>query len=175
MIENIQLTDPVAQVIAVLLGIIILVAGRKLFWLTVGAAGFIVTLVFALNFLEDQPAWLALVIALSAGVIGIILALVLQQIVVVIAGFLISGYSALWLLQNLAINISPWEWAAFIIAGVIGSIFALYVFEIALLILSSMIGATMILQITQFEEWLTLLLFAVLMAVGIYVQSRASR
>jgi hypothetical protein len=175
MIENIQLTDPVAQIIAVLLGIIILVAGRKLFWLTVGAVGFIISLGFALNFLEDQPAWIALVIALVAGGIGAVLALVLQQVVVVIAGFLISGYSALWLLQTLALDLSPWEWTAFIIAGVIGSIFALYVFEIALVILSSMIGATMILQVTQFEEWLTLLLFVVLIALGIYVQSRASR
>ena len=48
MLENINMADPVTQILAILLGIVILIAGRRLFWVTIGVAGFIFALFLTL-------------------------------------------------------------------------------------------------------------------------------
>jgi hypothetical protein len=172
MFDSIQINDPFAQILIVLLGIVVLLAGRRLFWVTVAAVGFVVSLFFVVGYMQDQPAWLVLVVALAVGIIGALLAILLQEVAVAVAGFLAGGYVLVWLLQVLNINLNQWDLAAFVVAGVIGAILALYLLDIALIVLSSILGAAMILQVFQLDPVLTLVLFVVLVIIGLVAQTR---
>jgi len=55
---------------SIVLGIILLLFGRKLFWFFVGVIGFLTGVLLATHYLQGQPEWVILIIALIAGVLG---------------------------------------------------------------------------------------------------------
>ena len=61
-------------IVGVLIGIVILFFGRKLFWLCVAAVGFAVGVQIAPLLVNEASSLLALVIALVFGVLGVLLA-----------------------------------------------------------------------------------------------------
>jgi len=71
-----------------ILGIALLFAGRKLFWLFIGTLGFITGIQLTTSFWQG-PDWLLLVIGLIVGVIFAVLATFLQTLAIGVAGFLI--------------------------------------------------------------------------------------
>ena len=126
----------------------------------------------AFTFLENQPTWVIVVVVLIAGGVGALLAIFLQKVAVSIAGFLMGGYVLIWLLDVFELNLEPWEWVVFIVGGVIGAILVSYLFEFALIGLSSLLGAAMIVQVTNLRPIIMLILFIVLVIVGIIIQLR---
>lgn len=172
MFENIFVPGLIPQIITIIFGIIVLVAGRKLFWLTVAAVGFITGLILAFNFLQLDPPWLAWVIAIVIGVVGAIVAIFLQKIAIGTAGFLMGGYALVWLLQFFNVELGGWQWIAFIVGAVIGLILVSELFEVALIGLSAIAGASLIVGVTNFRWLITVILFLVLVLVGIAIQAR---
>src|SRR5437588_12484980 len=81
-------------IISVIIGVAILLFGRKLFWLFVAALGFAVGLEIPAYFMREPPQWMTLLVALGAGVIGALLAILLQKLAIAIAGFIAGGRSA---------------------------------------------------------------------------------
>ena len=77
-----------ATIVGVVIGVVILFFGRKLFWLCVAAGGFAVGMEIAPLLVNDASSLLALVIALVFGVLGALLALFIQK--VAIAGTSVS-------------------------------------------------------------------------------------
>ena len=131
--------------VRILVGVVLLILGRKLFWVFVGAAGFVAGLNFAESVFTGTQSWVVLAVALIAAIIGAVLAIFLQKVMVALAGFLIGGYLILELLR--AANImapQPWAWAAYFVGGIIGMILVLALFDWALIILSSLAGAVLI-------------------------------
>ncbi len=176
MFETINFADPSTQIVSVLMGIAVLLLGRKLFWLFVGAVGFVIGLGLAFRLLAEQPEWLILVAALIIGFAGAVLAIFAQKVAVVIAGFVVGGVGLVWLLQWLSLAPDRLEWLIFIIGGLIGAIVIASLFEAALIVLSSLTGAALIVQATNqatnFNALIIALLFIVLLAVGIVVQAQ---
>ena len=78
-------------IISVIVGAAILLFGRKLFWLFVAALGFAVGLEIAAYFMHEPPVWMTLVIALGLGVLGALLAILLQKLAIAVAGFIAGG------------------------------------------------------------------------------------
>jgi len=160
------------QWLNILIGAAMLLSGRKLFWLFVGCVGFIAGAEFAGQILQGQPEWLILLIALGVGVLGAIVSIFLQRIVVVIAGFFAGGYS----LSALAPAVFPAKgeavlWIAFVAGGLLGAILSAALLEPALIVLSSLAGATAISQNVPLNPSARALLFIVLLIIGIAVQA----
>jgi hypothetical protein len=172
--ETIFLPNSLIQILMILLGIVILVAGRKLFWVTLGVAGFIFGLLLTFNVLQDQPAWLILILALVIGFIGAFVAVIMQKAVVALAGLLIGGYLFSALLLALNPDLAQWQWLAYIIGAVIGFVVLIAIFEVGLVILSAMLGAMLILQVINLESWLEGLLLIILTIVGVIIQLRVT-
>src|SRR5205823_2666174 len=78
-------------IISVIVGVAILFFGRKLFWLFVAALGFAVGLQIAAYFMREPPQWMTLLVALGCGIIGALLAILLQKIAIAVAGFVAGG------------------------------------------------------------------------------------
>jgi hypothetical protein len=159
--------------IDVLIGALLLLFGRKLFWLFVGGVGFVVGFQIATDAMHNQPEWVIFLIALGSGLIGIVLSIFLQRVVVAIAGFFAGGYflSSL-IVELLHANQQVVQWVAFVVGGIIGAILTLYLFDPALIILSSLAGSTAVAQNVPLEPGAKGILFLVLLAMGIIVQSR---
>jgi Domain of unknown function (DUF4203) len=157
----------------IIIGAALLLFGRKLYWLFVGGVGFIVGFQIATDFLHGQPEWVILLIALGAGLLGIIAAIFLQRIVVAIAGFFAGGY----FLSSLAMTAlhshhESLRWLAFIVGGVVGAILTRYLLDPALIILSSLAGATAFSMNVPLQPSAQGILFIVLFFLGIFIQTR---
>lgn len=156
---------------ALLVGAVLLLLGRKLFWLFVGAAGFFFGMEAAATALPHQPD-AALIAGLILGLICAVIAILVQKVAIGIAGFLSGGYFLMVALRAWEIQTPGSEWIAFLIGGIIGAVLMYAVFNWALIILSSISGAHLIVQPLALTHEMATAAFVVLVVVGILVQGR---
>jgi hypothetical protein len=153
-----------------LLGGLLLVAGRRLFWIFVGAAGFLFGTEVAARAASGAAEWVVLVIGLAFGLAGLVLSLVVQKLAVAAAGFVMGSYAVDRLIFAPPVGWAGWEWAVLVAGGILGALLVLLVFDWALVVLSSLAGAVLITQAFFLGPYLSLLLFAVLTVAGIAFQ-----
>ena len=160
----------IEQVVRLLLGLVILVAGRNLFWLFVGAIGFLVGFELASLWLSDQAAWLVVVTGIVAGLVGAILAVIFQRVGFALAGFYAAIYLAIAFSGKLGLDsASP---TILLVAGVAGAILTLLLTDWAIIVLSALAGAVAISSIFFMEPLAELASIVVLASIGIIVQRR---
>ena len=74
----------------VVVGLALLVVGRRLFWLAVGALGFVAGYRAVESWGTALPPAASFIVAVAVGVIGMVLALVVQKVAVALAGFFLG-------------------------------------------------------------------------------------
>ena len=166
----------------ILLGVLLLALGRRLFWLFVGAVGFVGGLRFADRFLHGTPDETVIILSLVAGFVSAILAIALRKITLGAAGFLVGGYLLMTLLSatgqdhqfaqalgNGGTQLAPW--LAFFIGGVLGAVLMNALFVWTLIVLSSLSGAALICESLRMSTQAISIIFSGLVFVGILVQS----
>jgi MFS family permease len=164
------------DIITLILGIILLTLGKRLYWLFVAVVGFVIGLVVAGTYIQLEPPWLVYVVAIGVGVIGAILATFLQKIAIALVGFIVGGYGAYYLASTyLTIPNDTTNLVAFIVGGIVGLILVASLFNWALYILSSWAGATLITQavnanVTLSPEF-TMAIFFILFVLGMVIQA----
>jgi hypothetical protein len=158
------------QTVNILIGAAMLLFGRQLFWLFVGGVGFIVGFDLAAQALGRQPEWLILLIALGVGLLGAIASIFLQRVLVGIAGFLAAGYFASAAAVSLSNGRSQISLIAFAVGGILGAILTMAMLDPALILLSTLSGATAICQNVPMQSSARSILFVVLVVLGIIVQ-----
>ena len=170
----------IMPVVKILIGIALLLLGRKLFWLFVAGIGFVVAVDLVLRLFAGPQAGgvalIALIVGLIAGVVCALLAIFLQRAAVGIVGFLAGGYVVLSLLNILQLGQTTiLAWALVFVGAIVGVILALVVFEWALIVLSSLSGAGLIAQSVGVGRPLAALIFVAALVVGFVVQGRMLR
>jgi hypothetical protein len=164
-------------IFSILIGVVILFFGRKLFWLCVAAIGFAAGVELAPHLVQDPSALLSLTIALLLGIIGALLALFLQKIAVAVLGFLAGGKLAGAIAAAFFVHYAQHSTIIFVIGGVIGAILLLVLFDWALIVVSSLIGAHLIVyqSTIALPQSGSIILFIGLAVVGILVQAASLR
>jgi hypothetical protein len=160
---------------SVLIGTLLLLFGRRLFWLFVAAIGFWIGFSMTPYLTPHPPAWLGLVLALFLGLIGAIFAFVLQKIAISVAGFLVGGYVAIALLNAFVSYQAHFSAIVFIVGGVIGAILMLVLFDWALILFSSIAGAELIVTHIHLPPTGSMLLLVGLTVAGVLLQSTMLR
>jgi len=158
-------------IVNMLFGIILLLLGRKFFWLFVGIVGFIAGFSLANRFLGDQAQWVQILVAVIAGVIGAGLAVLLQRVAIAIAGFLAGGNFLIGFLATAGFQLGGSDWLPFLIGGILGAILSVVLFDWALIILSSLTGANLIVQALDTTGQTGLIILIVLVIIGIVIQA----
>jgi hypothetical protein len=162
----------------IILGLGLLLAGRKLFWLFVAAAGFILGAQVTIRTFNG-PDWLGLIIGIIVGIIFALLAIFLRVIAIGIAGFLMGGSIFLGLVEMLDISVGGFTWAVYIVGGLLGILLVSVVFDWALITLSSLAGAALITRelVTAAGVGRTVVsvIFIILLFVGILFQGAIKR
>ncbi len=166
-----MLITPSTPLISLLLGAVILLVGRRLFWLFVAAIGFAGGLELTPYLLQHAPPWLGLVIGLVLGLLGAVLALLLQKIAIAIAGFVVGGHFATSLLAAFVSTHAQYAGVTFVIGGVIGALLLLIVFDWALIFFSAIVGAHLIANNLHLPPSGTTIVFLALTVVGIIAQA----
>ena len=167
------MTPLLEAVVLIVVGLLSLLLGKRLFWLFAGIVGFALGW-WLMGFINQDVLRL---------IIGIIVGLVLAglsrflgkwaiRIVAAIAGFVILPM----LLGNLGMlgGISELLWA--VVGAILGLVSALFLADWTLIFLSSILGAGLILNGAQvfvaLAEAVRIIIGFILVAVGVIVQSR---
>ena len=157
------------SVINLLLGVTLLVAGRKLFWLFIGIIGFITGVQLAAAFWTG-PEWTAIVIGIIVGILFALLAVFIEALAIGIAGFLAGGFVLTTFTNMLGLNEGILFWLLFAVGGMIGLLLVMFFFDWALIVLSSLAGASLIVQSAFAGEGPGGLVFVGLFLVGVLIQ-----
>lgn len=155
-----------------LAGLLLLVFGRKIFWLFCGLAGFLVGLNLIQHFLPAlSPASLVL-IALVIGIMGAVLAVMLQKVAIGLMGFLAGGGLVYSLLPALSFQLGNLSWLFVFLGGILGIIFTNIMFDWALIIISSALGANVIVSHLVLPQPFTVVVKIALFVLGLIVQNK---
>jgi hypothetical protein len=87
-----------------------------------------------------------------------------------LAGFAGGGYIALNLIHLLGIRPDHLIWLPYFIGGLIGVLLMLYIFDWALIIISALAGAAMIVQALSLGPGITAGMYLMLVICGVIVQ-----
>ena len=158
------------DIFRLVLGIAMLTMGRRLYWLFLGGIGFVFGYDIAKQILHGQPQTVIFFIALCAGVLGAILAVMFQKFAVLLGGFLAGGYLFVEFMKELGAGGGNSHWLLFILGGVIGALLMKVLFHWALIVLSSYMGSVLVLRSFNFGTRLPGLILILLILLGIAVQ-----
>ena len=158
-----------APTVGLLVGAAILLLGRKLFWLFVAAIGFAVGAEIAPRIIHQPEPLVTLVIAVGLGLLGALLAVLLQGVAIAASGFLAGGWFAIGLYSFFAGHVRNVE-VVFIVGGILGAILLLALFDWVLIFFSSVVGARLILTTIVLSQTGRMILFILLVVIGIVVQ-----
>ena len=154
-----------------LVGLALLIFGKKLFWLFVGAIGFIGASDLATRYFSRLPDWQLLIITIAAGIIGVLLAIFFQKITILLVGFYTGGYLVVSLFNMLDMSPpSALPWAPFVVGGLLCAVLLYLLFNWTLIVLSSLAGATFISQTIQISTAPSAILLTALFLSGIIIQ-----
>ncbi len=156
-------------------GVLLLLLGRRLYWLFVGGIGFIVGVSLATGLAHHRTDGTALLIGLGAGLLGIVLALVLQRLAIVIAGFLAGAWLGVELVRVVGAPVAGMPWIPALVGGVVGAILVGALFDTVLVILSSLVGAALLAQLLGGAPVMRAVVFLLLVLLGVAVQTRRKR
>jgi hypothetical protein len=163
----------------VVVGALLLLFGRRLYWVFVAGIGFLTGLALAPDLLPGQPEWLILFAALVAAIVGAVIAFVAQKITIGLIGFVAGGGIGIALLRKMGLVGEGTGWVVYLIAGVVGLVLILVLFDWALILLSSLAGANLIVTGVSTHVHLPqgawFLAFIALALVGVVVQAGLSR
>ena len=162
--------------IGLLVGLALLVCGRRLYWLFVAGIGFLTGLALGPRLLVGQSEGMILLVALILALIGALLAVVAQKFVVGLIGFLAGSGSGVLLLRALKMERNALAWIVYLLLGIGGLVLGLVLFEWALILLSSLAGANLIVvgveNFVDLSRGSVVLLVCIVALVGILVQAR---
>jgi hypothetical protein len=156
----------------IVIGLFLLFTGRGLFWLFVACVGFASGYHYAQQVWAIHSPLTILIISLAAGGVGAIIAIFFQKAAIVIAGFAAGGYVVLSLLGQFNGLAAQMIWLPYIIGGIIGAVILYFTFDWALIVLSTLTGASLIVQMVTFSPLAEIALFLVLVIVGMAFQAK---
>lgn len=156
-------------------GGLLLGAGKKLYWFFVGLCGAICGLFISEVFFHPVAWGERVLVAIGFGAVFAILALVLQRIMVSIAGFISGGFVLVSLVENLQLEFSNWNWIVYFIGGIIGVLLVQVLFDLALVLISSFVGATIIARALPIDGTKQTIIVLAMVLIGIIIQSAQNR
>ena len=159
--------------IDILAGLVLLFAGRRLFWLFVACIGFASGYHYAQQILSVHSPALILILSIAVGALGAVIAIFFQKAAIVIAGFAAGGYIGLNLIDQFSRLSTQMIWLPYIIGGIIGALILYFIFDWALIFLSTLTGAILIVQAVSFSPSVEIVLFIFLILVGAAIQAKS--
>lgn len=163
--------------LALLLGLALLIFGRRLYWLVLGGLGFYLGLSLAGQLMKGSTSGMELGIAFLCGVLGAWLAIWAQKAAIGLGGFLLGGAGGFWLAASVLAPALQWRleigiWIVAAVGAIVGVFLGAMLFEATLIFVSSLMGAALMASRTGLGHPRELWLVLILLCLGILIQSR---
>jgi hypothetical protein len=155
-----------------IIGLFLLLAGRRLFWLFVACIGFASGYYYAQQIWAIHSPVQLLILSVVAGAVGAIIGIFFQKAAIVVAGFAGGGYITLIFFDQFVGTPAHAAWFPYVIGGIIGAIIMWIIFDWALILLSTLAGAGLVVQTLPFKPWVEIPLFFILIVGGLVFQAR---
>ena len=160
----------------VFVGLLLLVLGRRLYWLFVAGMGFLYGLELAPRLLPGRSETVIVIVALALALVGALVAVVATKIALGMIGFAAGGGIAVLLLGNLGIDSGAVALGVFVIGGLLGAVLLLVLFDWTLIALSSLAGGSLIVtsaqRLLEIPPIAATPLVLVLAVIGALIQTR---
>jgi hypothetical protein len=156
--------------VIIIIGLAALFLGRKLYWLFVGLAGFLLGVILSEIVMGDSAIWSRLLVALVFGLLGVLLAYFAKRLAIAVAGFIIGAFVPLLILNALGLEFATWTWVVAIMGGILGVILVSLLFDVGLILLSSLGGAALVVGALDLSDEIRLGLYILLAIVGVVFQ-----
>jgi len=153
-------------------GVLLLFFGRKALWMFVAVVGFLAGMRFAPQVLPGQSQSVLLTVSIIAGLLGALLAVLLQKLAVGLAGMVAGGYIMYYLLQSNLVNAGQYQWMLILAGALIGALLAGSLFDWAMLFLTSACGAVLIVEGLNLDASYSFFMIIGLLLLGLIVQGR---
>ncbi len=165
------------NILNILLAFVVLLTGRKLFWLFIATLGFLAGASLGPRFIEADPAWLIWVFSLGLGLAGALLAVFVKRFAIAVAGFVGGWYLMMTLATTFDWHLGGTAWVLYAIGGLILSGVVSSLYDWALILLSSILGSLILVQGLHLDlaPFLVSVILLALIIAGISVQRRAWR
>ncbi len=141
MLDSLAAPTPIAALVA---GGLLLLFGRRLFWLFVGVVGFVLAFRVAEAYLGG--AGVGWVVALAVGALGAVAAILVQRLVVGVAGFAAGAIGFVWVGEQLGWSPGLPTLIGALVAGIVGAALLGWLFELGLVALSALVGAALVVE-----------------------------
>jgi len=163
----------IQTILLIIAGLVLLFFGRRFFWLLVGVTGFVIGYTLAAPFVGGEESNVPIALGVVAGIAGALLAVFAQKIAVHVGGFLAGGYVTSTLVRGLEITAAFPDWVPFLIGGVLGALLLKQLFEWTVLVLTAVVGATIVVGRFGPVGNLSVILVVILAVVGVVFQARS--
>lgn len=160
---------------ALVVGGALLLFGRRIYWLAAGVVGFVAVFVLTRRLAPELSEQALLLVAVVAGIAGAALAIFAHKVLLGLLGAAGGGMIALWQAQALGVDRGVGWLVAAVVGGLIGAWLLARLFELALIALSSLLGAQLVVDAAFVPPEWRLVTYVGLAAVGILVQATGAR
>ena len=158
------------DLLRLIFGLLLVFNGRRVVWLVAGAAGFLLGLLISASLLEQTDPLIVVGISLIIGLLAGGLAQALGQTAIALLGLIAGGVGAMYLMISL-----DWydrsAWLAFGFGGLLGLILVTWLFDWAIILISTLIGAMLLTDAFDMGGQTAVLLFTALLIAGVAVQA----
>jgi len=158
------------NVILVIIGFIILVTGQQLPWVFAGSIGIILGYLLGLTSYFNLSGTQLVFFAFGVGVIFGLLVVFFRRIMLILAGFFSGAYVCYYLPGALVWNTDWISVPVVIIAGLVFAALVLIWNALPVIVASSLLGGTIVIQYIQFEKISEVLVFTIFVLFGITAQ-----
>jgi hypothetical protein len=152
-------------------GLTLLVLGRRLFWLFVGCVGFICGYTFGHQLGGGQSELFVFLVALLSGLVGALVAVFFQGVAIALAGFVAGAYISMITVNYFGFEVGQSLWIISVIGGILGAVLLFLISDWALIFISSLSGASFIVQTVGLQHDAEMLLLSILAILGIIIQT----
>jgi hypothetical protein len=157
------------------LGAMLMIQGRKLYWLFVGGIGFFTTLTLLDPAYSGMSLQAARIIAVIVALIGALMAIFLQRLAIFVGGFLGGGYLLIIAFELFGAQLGGLNFFFFLIGGIVGALIVSSAFDGALIFFSSVLGAAMVVQVMNLIPLWRFVAVPLLTVVGMGLQALIMR
>jgi len=156
-------------------GALLLLFGRRLYWLFAAVVGFVATFLIVGRLAPELSDQAALLVGLGGGIVGAVVTIFAHKILLGLVGGLGGGLIALWQVQALGLERGiAWLLAA-LLGAVVGAWLVSGLFDFALALLSSLLGAQLLLDAWPVPPQWFLIVYFGLAAFGLFFQLARSK
>ena len=152
-------------------GLVLLLFGRRLYALVLGAAGF--TFGWSLAPLLDAGPQLQLGAGVLLGVLAAMLAFFVQKMLLSVSGFVLGLFVSWWLVSAGAVHLGGLELVLILLSGFLGAFLMRALFGATLVVLSSFVGASLLIEAWGVSGPLAMASWFGAALLGILLQTRA--